>query len=436
MSETPEYKYFDKQLEMMRHLSYRSPIEQALYGGAAGGGKSFLGCDWQIKRRLKYPGTRGLIGRAELKKLQLSTMKSFWAIAAFYQLKPGVHFTYNGQLNVISWHNGSETYLMDLDDQPRDPEFQRFGSMEITDYFVDEGGEVSKKAMDILDSRVRFKLVHDRPKGLISCNPNKGWIYNDFYIANREGYLPPHRAYVQALPTDNPHIDPVYLEKLNRLPEYDRQRLLLGNWEYDDSEGKMFETFDLIAMFRQENIEGQFYITADIAGDGTDKTIIILWSGMTAIEIHEFRRMPVDEIATFIRSLVSKHNVNLRNIIADYDGIGKGVADILKCVGFVNGSKARDPKYQHLKAECYFKLADIVKKNGITFVGDAAKPKAEIIKQLEHIKRHRPNADGKFNVTPKEDLKRSLGYSPDYADAIMMRMYFLLGQGTGVYVFG
>ena len=32
---------------------------EVLYSGAAGGAKSFLGCYWQIKNRLKYPGSRG-----------------------------------------------------------------------------------------------------------------------------------------------------------------------------------------------------------------------------------------------------------------------------------------------------------------------------------------------------------------------------------------
>jgi hypothetical protein len=60
--------------------------------------------------------------------------------------------------------------------------------------------------------------------------------------------------------------------------------------------------------------------------------------------------------------------------------------------------------------------------------------KDEIIRQFEQIKRHRPNADGKLNVTPKEEIKRRYGSSPDHADAIMMRMYFELYPNLGKYV--
>jgi hypothetical protein len=31
--------------------------EEVLFGGAAGPGKSLLGCYWQLKNRLKYPGS-------------------------------------------------------------------------------------------------------------------------------------------------------------------------------------------------------------------------------------------------------------------------------------------------------------------------------------------------------------------------------------------
>lgn len=51
-------EFHEKQIAALNALAIDSDIKQVLYGGGVGGGKSFLGCDWQIKRRLKYPGTR------------------------------------------------------------------------------------------------------------------------------------------------------------------------------------------------------------------------------------------------------------------------------------------------------------------------------------------------------------------------------------------
>ena len=428
------YEFHEKQKLCLEHLSKYSPKQQILYSGSAGGGKSFMGCVWQLERRLKYPNTKGLIGRAELKKLRLSTMATFWNIAAQMQLVAGKHYTYNGQDHVIKFFNGSEIILMDLADLPSDPEFQRFGSIEITDYFVDEVAEVSKRCTDILDSRVRYNLINGVPKGLMTCNPSKGWIYQDFYLAHKNNTLRDDRAFIQALPTDNPHIDPIYLDKLRRLPEYDRKRLLEGNWDYDDDTDKLFSTENLSRMFRSEELFGTTYITADIARFGKDRTIIGVWNGLTLIKIKELRRSSLDESANVIKQLQKEYNVLLKNIVADEDGVGSGCVDILKCSGFRNGSKPTEPIYQNLKAQCYFKLASLIEENKLTIHTNEYRD--TIIRELEMIKRHKADSDGKLQVTPKEEIKNREGISPDFADMIMMRMYYELYTNYGKYVIG
>jgi phage terminase large subunit len=434
MSEARQIIYHEKQLKALELLSIENPTSQILYGGGVFSGKSFLGCDWQIKRRLKYAGTKGLIGRAELKKLRLSTMQTFFELCSFYGLKPNVHYTYNGQDHVIKWYNGSQTILMDLADMPSDPDFQRFGSIEITDYFVDEVAEVSKRCVDILESRVRYKLINDKAKGLMTCNPSKGWLYNEFYLKYKNNELPVHRAFVQALPTDNPHISETYLENLRRLPEYDRKRLLEGNWEFDDDSDKLFATDNLLRMFRNELLDGTKYITSDIARFGKDRTIICVWNGLTLVELKMLHKASIDEVVNEIRNTAKNHNVLLQNVVCDEDGVGGGVVDYLKCRGFVNGSKAKQPQYQNLKSECYYTLAQYIEENKLTiFVNDK---KEQIVRELEMIKRHRADVDGKLQVTPKDQIKLREGISPDIADAIMMRMFFELNKSYGQYFVG
>ena len=56
-----------------------------------------------------------------------------------------------------------------------------------------------------------------------------------------------------------------------------------------------------------------------------------------------------------------------------------------------------------------------------------------IVQELDMIRRRTPEADGKLAVRSKEEIARMHGKSPDYADAIMMRMYFELFPNYGSY---
>jgi len=427
-------KYHAKQIEALEQLSIDNDCRQLLYGGSAGSGKSFLGCDWQIKRRLKYPNTRGLIGRSELKKLRLSTMATFFELCAMYGLNPDKHWTYNGQDHVIKFYNGSQIILMDLADLPSDPEFQRFGSIELTDAFVDEAGEVSQKCIDILSSRLRYKLINDKPKLLMTCNPHKGWLYNEFFDAQRNGTIRKDRQFIQALPTDNPHVSEVYLESLQMLPIIDRKRLLEGDWDYDETKDRLYEYDDLLRCFRNPStISQDKFITADIARMGDDRTVIVLWNGLHAEKFIALKHKPINEVVDTIRQLAESNGVRLSNVLVDEDGIGGGAVDFLKCKGFLNGSKAVRDNYMNLKCDCYFKLGELITTNAITF---ESTHKDTIVKELEMIRREKIDSDGKLRVTNKEDLKKRFGMSPDFSDAIMMRCFYELKKNFGKYAFG
>ena len=401
------------------------------YGGGAGGGKSILGCYWQIKKRLKYPDTRGLIGRASLKTLKETTLQSFFLVAKLQGLKNGIHYKYNAQSNIITFHNGSLIYLKDLFLYPSDPNFDELGSLEITDCFIDESAQISKKAKDIIGSRMRYNLEpYDlKPKLLWTSNPSKNWNYSEFYLLHKKNELPKYRKFVQSLVTDNPHIDKNYTENLEKLPEIDKQRLLYGNWEYDNDPARLIEFENISNSFTNDFIEGgKRYITADIARFGSDKAVVILWSGFRAEKIFEFAKSSITELASFIKKLANEYRIPMSNVVCDEDGVGGGVVDILSCCGFVNNSKPFEEnnvivQYSNLKSQCYFHLANKINNNEI-FICSESTQQETITQELEQVKRANVDKDGKLSIVSKDKVKELLGRSPDYADALMMRMYF------------
>jgi len=422
-----------KQTQALDLLDGDNKTSELLFGGGAGGGKSAFGCYWQLKRRLKYPGTRGVIGRASLKTLKETTLNSFFQVCAMQGIKNNSHYTYNDNKSIIKFYNGSEILLKDLFAYPADPNFDELGSLEITDAFVDETNQIVSKAWGVLKSRIRYKLDENGliPKILGTCNPAKNWVYIDFYKQFKNGTLPANKAFIQSLLTDNPHISKHYRENLLTLDNNSKERLLYGNWEYSDDPAELM-TFDKITDIFSNSfvLIGENYITADIARLGRDETVIGVWSGFRLLHIVVIAKNLITEAAAEISKLSVQFNVPLSNIIVDEDGVGGGVKDILGCEGFVNNSsplevEGEKENYNNLKSQCYFKLAEYVNKNLIFVSEQNADIKSKIVQELEQVKQHNMDKDAKKQVMPKDKVKELLGRSPDLSDMIMMRMWFV-----------
>jgi phage terminase large subunit len=234
------------------HLLENDPTaEEVFFGGSAGPGKSFLGCLWKMYRRIRHPETRGLIGRNEYVDLRDSTLQTFLRTWNDYgRFNPlGITGSFNGQDRVFRFSNGSVEYFRHLSYDPSDPDFHRLGSTEYTDVFVDEMPECSERAIDIVGSRIRYRLIGGVPKFLGAGNPANNWT-KWRYIKDEEGrpsILKDYQRFVSALLSDNP--DPefrrIYQKQLEKLPFYDRQRLLYGDWDaVPRTGGEAFYTFD------------------------------------------------------------------------------------------------------------------------------------------------------------------------------------------------
>jgi phage terminase large subunit len=407
---------------------------EGVFGGGAGGGKSVLGTYWLTKKALKYDHTRWLMGRAKLKTLKETTLNSFLWVAANQGLKSGIHFKINHQSNIISFANRSEILMKDLFYYPSDPNFDELGSLEITGAFVDECNQITEKAWNITMSRIRYNLDENGliPKIFGTCNPAKNFVYKKFYRPAKENVLRNDMFFVQALATDNPDISKHYINNLYKLDEISKQRLLYGNWEYDDDPAVLIEYEKIVDLFTNEFVlPGKKYITCDVARLGNDKTKIRVWDGLRSIRKITMNKSLVTEVADKIKTLQSEYSVPNSNTIVDEDGVGGGVVDILKCRGFVNGSRPiedeRDKNkknYANLRSQCYFKLADIVNSNQMYLPDLNVNERDEITEELGQIKQKDIDKDGKLAIIGKDEIKKNIGRSPDEADNLMMRMWF------------
>ena len=428
-------KFTHTQEKAIEYLFDKKTTE-VLFGGAAGGGKSWVGCSWLILMCLKYPKTRYLMGRSKLDSLKKTTLNTFFEVCETWGVQAGKHYNFNAGSNIITFYNKSEIILKDLFLYPSDRNFDSLGSLEITGAFIDEANQITEKAKNIVASRMRYKLDKYNliPKMLMTCNPAKNWVYTQYYRPSKEGKQKPHRKFIQSLVDDNQYISKYYKTQLQTLDELSKQRLLFGNWEYDATKDSLIDYNAIVSLFSQKGIHGQKYISCDVARFGSDRTVIMVWEGLHLIKIVTLLKSAVNDVVDEVKKMQQEFQVPLRNIIIDEDGVGGGAKDYLRCQGFVNNARAiKAENYQNLKTQCYYKLADLINKGQIGVTCQDVNVKNYLIEELEQVRAKDMDKDNKLQIIPKDTIKAILGRSPDYADALAMRMYYEVDSNYGKY---
>ena len=427
-----------KQDNAVYYLKDKTTTE-ILYGGAAGGGKSALGCLWLIEGCLSYPGSRWLMGRSKLKALKDTTLNTFFDLSSDIGINH--QWIYNSQSGVIQFTNGSQIILKDLFLYPSDANFDSLGSLEITGAFIDECNQIVYKAWQVVKSRIRFKLKEFGliPKLLGTCNPAKNWTYKVFYKASKENRLPPSRKFIQALPTDNEHLPQSYLDSLLELDNNSKQRLYYGNWEYDDDPSTLI-SYDAICDYwngphMEVNVQDERFLTIDVARKGKDKTVFRVWHGWVCTKRISIAISLINEIVDKARELQKQYGISNSMTIADEDGVGGGVVDYLRCEGFVNNSKALNGEnYENLKSQCSILMAKKIQRREVIELCEERQVIDLVSEEMEQVKIKDIDKDTKLGIVPKDKTKEMLGRSPDDWDSIMMRYFFELVETS--FIFG
>ena len=249
----------------------------------------------------------------------------------------------------------------------------------------------------------------------------------------KEGTIDKSMKFVQALAKDNPWISVHYINNLKQLDENSKQRLLYGNWEYSDDPAKLFEYDKILDFFTNTAQRGFKYCIGDIAGRGSDKTVIGIWDGLFLEKVNVMENISNEELD----EILIKEKIPRSRCLVDEDGVGFGlVKDLPGIKGFVNNSTAIDNyirfdkttiNYSNLKSQCWFELSNHMNEGLVgCYRGIPIKIKEKIIEDLEQIKQKDMDKDTKLRVISKEEIKESLGRSTDYGDMIMMRMFFEL----------
>jgi phage terminase large subunit len=423
-----------------------------LFGGAAGGGKSWLGCEWILTNCYLYPRTRWFIARKELKKLMGSTFQTWVKVCQHHKI-PQSDWKLNSQFHYIEFTNGSRVDLLDVAYKPSDPDYTGLGSIEFTGGFGEEVGEWDFMAFDVLKTRLGRQLNEEYnlfPKFYLTCNPTRNWVYRIFYEPHKKGTLAPEYKFLQSLYKDNPHTAEIYSKQLETVSDATlKARLKDGLWEYSDDDMALFNYSAVIDLFSNAIPESKDkFFSGDIARFGSDKIVYGMFRGLNLYKIEERTKQSNMVTEQEIRDFLFKEVIPYKNTIIDEDGVGGGIIDHLQGInGFMGGrspllknedltgnftnspaSYITRPNYKNLRSQCYFNLADLVNNRRMSITAPVTeRQKAQIIEELMQIKRVDNGVDAPLQVAPKDDIKEAIGRSPDYADMLMMRVYFEIG---------
>lgn len=193
--------------------------------------------------------------------------------------------------------------------------------------------------------------------------------------------------------------------------------------EFPRASSNQFISEDLVTAAMARNYQSQFYDFAplvfgvDVARYGDDKSVILIRQGMRVEEIKKFRELDLMKLVGLITENIKKYNP--QNVFVDVVGIGAGVVDRLRQLGYrevieVNsGEKAIAEKdYMNLRAEMWGKMRDWLK--------TAQLPPDEELKADLIGPEYGFDSKNRIQLERKADMKSRGLASPDIADALAM----------------
>ena len=215
---------------------------EVLFGGAAGGGKSYGQMIDALVFALRYPGSKQLVLRRTFSELDKSLIRMSLAIF------PREIYTFNASNHTGRFKNGS---LIDFGYCAAENDVYQYQSAEYDCIRFDELTHFTESQYVYLISRVRG--ANSYPKQ-VKSSTNPGGIGHSWVKARFVDPAPSgkpflgedglSRIFIPSLLDDNRFLtesDPGYRERLSALPERERRALLFGDWNIFD--GQYFTEF-------------------------------------------------------------------------------------------------------------------------------------------------------------------------------------------------
>lgn len=458
-------------------------VRRVMYGGAKGGGKSYLLCLWLLTELWAMAAAANLpqtdkpphvawFGRKQATDLTGTTLQTWQEVipAEYYQIR--------GSTDRHPRHICIDQRIaLDFGGLDKSENIQKFNSAEYIIIAVDQAEEVTRndvatlrasQRMILKDGKTRKPVLPRDKEGKVLLNPYDvegeliedvakrepftHWPYKELYTANpRQCWLKgefivdpkPNARFVSALPSDNPHLPSSYIQTLKEAYGH-RPELLAA---YMDGDWSAIEGADQV--IKQAWLEEakhrtcyaprvKRYLVCDYARFGDDECVIYLMENADIIGKKILGKCSADELVRRLCTLSTQNDdceIVIEVIGAD---MGGAVGDLCRAQGhkvieFNPGNASlvknsqKKPIYQNVRAEAWDKAAKILssgildeESNTLVVCNNMYK---DLENQLTMVRYDFANNSDKVLIESKKSIKLRENRSPDHGDTYVIALW-------------
>lgn len=229
------------------------------------------------------------------------------------------------------------------------------------------------------------------------------------------------------------------------------EQLLEGNWNVspdDDVEAEITSDLARQVLMNDPQVNGDRWITADLADVGTDNFVAFAWDGFHIFDKLVLAKTTPRENAEQLLMFAGTHNVSNSHIIYDATRARYINDYIPEAIPFISGAHTRGMYGRmalRLKDECYMRLVQVIKHNNLSIADRVADSVYEhqrlrntITVANEFVEEcsvvaFKEVQSGKKTLLSKKEMNAKLGKgrSMDVLDPIAMRMLPVLEYAYG-----
>lgn len=282
-------------------------------------------------------------------------------------------------------------------------------------------------------SKCRYE-IDDSIRAISSSESKRQYTYKDFVKT---------KTFYGGRLSENTDLRSDYVGNIAAMGEKQRQANLEQNWNVDPDEDEHIPITSKMAQnvfMNDAAVNGDKWVTMDIADVGTDNAVILAWNGFHVIDIDIIMLSTPKENAQRAKAMAARHGVADCNIVYDATAARYFNDYIEDAIPYISGEKSKGMDAftsLRIKDACYRRLVSMIKRGQLTFSDEVAQRiythqnlKLPITVQSEFLEecsvvRFIRMQSGKDTLMTKKQMNSNLGKnrSMDLLDPCAMRMY-------------